>query len=75
MTNQKNDNNTLTIVAFFLNLAMCIFSFTTLMKSFDKNVLWKEIASSISFMGFLIFMILLVRKIIKLRKVSVNRNS
>jgi hypothetical protein len=62
---KENDNNKLTKVSFWINLTMCMITFIVLLKSFDKNVLWKEIASSISFFIFLTFTILIFRQMTK----------
>ncbi|MFC4231826.1 hypothetical protein ACFOW1_07985 [Parasediminibacterium paludis] len=72
MTIIKNNHQKLVQlqIAFWLNLAMCVFTFSNAFKSFDTNILWKEIASSVAFIIFLITSIVILRKMRQQKLVS-----
>ncbi|SKC24322.1 hypothetical protein SAMN03080601_03624 [Alkalitalea saponilacus] len=57
-----------TQIAFWINLPICILSMIILFNSVDTGILWKMIASSFGFLGFLGLTILIFRQLIKLRK-------
>jgi hypothetical protein len=57
-----------TRVAFWINLPICIISMIVLFKSIDSQILWKIIASSIGFLGFLSMTLLVFRQLLRLQK-------
>jgi len=65
MTTPKKDRRKLAIIAFGLNLILCANTFLITLKSYDNNIFWKKIVSTIGFIVFLTVTILLFIKIIK----------
>lgn len=57
-----------TRIAFWINLPICIISMIILFRSVDTGILWKILASSLGFLGFLGLTILVFRQMIKLQK-------
>jgi hypothetical protein len=57
-------------VAFWINLPICIISMIVLFKSIDSQILWKIIASSIGFLGFLSMTLLVFRQLFRLQKMD-----
>jgi hypothetical protein len=59
-----------TRIAFWINIPLCAISMIIVFKSIDSHILWKIIASSIGFFGFLILTIMVFRQLIRLQKES-----
>jgi len=52
-------------IAFWLTLILCAISFVILMLSINSHILWKILASSTGFVGFLILAVLIFPQISK----------
>lgn len=52
-------------IAFWLTLILCAISFVILMLSINSQILWKILASSTGFVGFLILAVLIFPQISK----------
>jgi hypothetical protein len=59
-----------TRIAFWINLPICAISMIILFKSIDSQILWKIIASTIGFVGFLSLTLMAFRQLIRLQKES-----
>lgn len=57
-----------TKIAFWVNLVLCLISFTVLYKSIESETMWRIIASSIGFVVFLSFTLLAFREMNRVKK-------
>jgi len=55
-------------IAFWISLPICIISMIVVFKSIDTNIIWKIVASSIGFLGFLSMTLLVFRQLKKFQK-------
>lgn len=59
-----------TRIAFWINLPICAISMILVFRSIDSQILWKIIASSIGFLGFLSLTLLIFSQMIRLQKMD-----
>ncbi len=57
-----------TRIVFWINSLICAISMIIVFKSIDSHLLWKIIASSIGFVGFLSLTLIVLRQLIRLQK-------
>ena len=69
-TLDKTEKLRRTRIAFWINLSICAISMILVFKCIDSQILWKIVASSIGFLGFLSLTLLLFRQIIRLQKLD-----
>jgi len=69
-TLDKTEKLRRTRIAFWINLPICAISMILVFKCINSQILWKIVASSIGFLGFLSLTLLLFRKIIRLQKLD-----